>query len=86
MIDRIILFGIQNRPLMLVFGIMLIGLGINAALKLPINTVPDITTNQVQINTVTPALSPLEVGKFVTVPIEISLSSLTTKGGNPLPS
>lgn len=40
---------------------------------------PDTTTNQVQINTVTLALSPLEVERFVTVPLEIALSSLTRK-------
>lgn len=79
MIDRILHFSIQNRLLMMVFGIILIGLGINEALKLPIDAVPDITTNQVQINTVVPALSPLEVEKFVTLPLEIALSSLPRK-------
>ncbi|MCS7265781.1 MAG: CusA/CzcA family heavy metal efflux RND transporter [Armatimonadetes bacterium] len=79
MIDRILLFSIQNRFLVVVMAFLLVGLGINSALKLPIDAVPDITTNQVQINTVTPALSPLEVEKFVTIPIEIALSSLPRK-------
>lgn len=78
-IDRILHFSIQNRVLMVVLAIMLVGLGINSALKLPIDAVPDITTNQVQINTVVPALSPLEVERFVTVPLEIALSSLPRK-------
>ncbi len=79
MIDRILHFSIQNRLLMVVFSIILIGLGINGALNLPIDAVPDITTNQVQINTVMPALSPLEVERFVTVPLEIAASSLPRK-------
>ena len=59
MIDRILQLGIQNRLLMVVFGILLIGIGIRAAVKLPIDAVPDVTTNQVQINTLAPAFTPL---------------------------
>jgi cobalt-zinc-cadmium resistance protein CzcA len=43
---------------------------------LPIDVTPDITSKQVQINTVVPALSPVEVEKRVTFPIETALSGL----------
>jgi len=79
MIDRILLFSIQNRLLMVMLVFLLVGLGVYAALQLPIDAIPDITPNQVQINTVVPALSPLEVERFVTFPIEVALRSLPRK-------
>ncbi|MCS7224190.1 MAG: CusA/CzcA family heavy metal efflux RND transporter [Armatimonadetes bacterium] len=79
MVDRILSMSIQNRWLIVMVAIGLVALGLNAAARLPIDAVPDVTTNQVQINTVTPALSPLEVERFVTVPIELTLSSLPRK-------
>lgn len=44
--------------------------------NLPIDAVPDITNNQVQINTTAPALSPLEVEKQVTFPVETALAGI----------
>ncbi len=44
--------------------------------RLPIDAVPDITNNQVQINTTAPALSPAEVEKQVTFPIETALAGI----------
>src|SRR3546814_19468855 len=52
------------------------GLGIWQLTKLPIDAVPDITSNQVQINTVDPRLSPVEIEKLVTYPVEISLAGI----------
>ena len=43
---------------------------------LPIDVTPDITNKQVQINTVVPALTPVEVEKRVTYPIETALAGL----------
>jgi cobalt-zinc-cadmium resistance protein CzcA len=48
--------------------------GIDSLRRLPIDAVPDITNNQVQINAVAPSLSPFEVEKQVTFPIENALS------------
>jgi cobalt-zinc-cadmium resistance protein CzcA len=47
-----------------------------AAHRLPIDAVPDITTKQVQINTVNPGLSPVEMEKLVTYPIETALAGI----------
>ncbi len=49
-------------------------LGGFALTKLPIDAVPDITNKQVQINTVAPALSPAEIEKQITFPIETALA------------
>src|SRR3546814_7308590 len=51
-------------------------LGVWQLTKLPIDAVPDITNNQVQINTVDPRLSPVEIEKLVTYPVEISLAGI----------
>lgn len=50
--------------------------GIYAMLTLPIDAVPDITNNQVQIVTVSPTLAPQEVEQLITMPIEIAMSNI----------
>jgi len=45
-------------------------------MKLPIDAVPDITNNQVQINTTAPALSPIDIEKQVTYPLETALAGI----------
>lgn len=54
----------------------LIGWGVWSASKLPIDAVPDITNNQVQVITVIPTLASQEVEQFVTYPIEQSLANI----------
>src|SRR3972149_12245314 len=79
MIDRILQLSIQWRILMVVLGLLLVGAGLHSASKLPIDAVPDVTTNQVQINTLAPAFAPEEMEKYVTFPIEVAMSSLPRK-------
>lgn len=76
MIDRILRFSIEN-PLVIMGLVLLISLGGFFALKkLPIDAVPDITNNQVQINALRLGLSPLEMEKQITLPIENALSGI----------
>ena len=56
--------------------ILLIGVGIWSALRLPIDAQPDITNVQVQVNTAVPALAPEEIEKIVTTPIENELAGI----------
>jgi len=79
MIERILTFSIRWRVLVLVLGVLLVGGGLYSATRLPIDAVPDITSNQVQINTVAPAFAPLEMEQYVTFPIEVAMSSLPRK-------
>ncbi|HSE42901.1 MAG TPA: CusA/CzcA family heavy metal efflux RND transporter, partial [Acidobacteriota bacterium] len=79
MINRILQFSIQYRILVCVLGVLLIAAGLYSATKLPIDAVPDVTTNQVQINTLAPAFAPLEMEKYVTFPIEVAMSNLPQK-------
>ena len=79
MIERILEFSIRWRGLVVILGLVLVVFGLYSATRLPIDAVPDITSNQVQINTVAPAFAPLEMEQYVTFPIEVALSSLPRK-------
>lgn len=76
MINSIISFSIRNK---LVVGLFVLGLifwGGYSLSKLPIDALPDITSNQVQVITQSPALAASEVEKFITYPLEISLRTI----------
>ena len=76
MIDNLIAFSIRNKLVVGFFVIALMIWGGYALKHIPIDAVPDITNNQVQIITQTPNLAPQEVEQYVTFPIEIALSNL----------
>ena len=61
MISRILDFSVRQRWLVVLLSLLAAGFGVHALTKLPIDAVPDITNNQVQINTVAPALSPFDI-------------------------
>lgn len=76
MLTNIIRFSIKNK---LVIGLMvfaLIGMGIYDFSRLPIDAVPDITNNQVQVITISPSQAAPEVERLVTFPIEQSVASI----------
>jgi cobalt-zinc-cadmium resistance protein CzcA len=79
MIDRLVAFSICFRMLLIIGGLLLFVGGLYSATRLPIDAVPDITSNQVQINTVAPAFAPEEMERYVTFPIEVAMSSLPRK-------
>lgn len=76
MIERIVNFSIRWRVLVVLMAAALAGLGLYSAASLPIDAVPDITTNQVQINAVAPSFTPLEMEKYVTFPVEVAMAGL----------
>lgn len=76
MFDKIILFSIKNK---LAIGIMTLSLviwGIYSLTRLPIDAVPDITNNQVQIISQAPSLGAQEVEQFITAPIELAMANI----------
>ena len=77
MFDRAIGFSLSHRYLVLVMVLMLAAFGIFSLQKLPIDAVPDITNNQVQINTELAGLSPEDIEKQVTFPIESALAGIS---------
>ena len=76
MFERIIRFSIEQRWLVIVGVVAMMGIGIFSYQKLPIDAVPDITNVQVQINTSAPGYSPLEVEQRVTFPVETVMAGL----------
>jgi len=77
MFDRAIGFSLSHRYLVLVMVLMLAAFGVFSLQKLPIDAVPDITNNQVQINTELAGLSPEDIEKQVTFPIESALAGIS---------
>ena len=76
MISAIINFSIRNK---LFVGLMLAGLvawGIFSATSLPLDAIPDVTNNQVQVITQSPALAAQEVEQLLTVPLELQLRTI----------
>lgn len=73
MINRIIHFSVYNRGLVLFLTALLVVAGIYSFQHLPIDAVPDITNNQVQINTVVEGLAPEEIERSVTFPVESAM-------------
>ena len=76
MINKIIAFSIKQKPVIGMLVIILILAGVYYSIKLPIDAVPDITNNQIQIITSSPALSAAEVERFITYPVEIAMKNL----------
>jgi len=76
MLDKIIQFSIKNKIVIGIMTLMLIIWGVWSASRLPIDAVPDITNNQVQIITVCPTLAGQEVEQLVTFPIEQSIANV----------
>ena len=76
MLDRIIHFSIRNKLIVGIFTLGLIVWGLWSASQIPVDAVPDITNNQVQVITLTPTLAAQETEQLVTYPIEQSLANL----------
>ena len=76
MLDKIIHYSIKNK---LVIGLLTLGLivwGSYSLTQLPIDAVPDITNNQVQIITVAPSQSALDIERLVTFPVEQTMATI----------
>ena len=76
MIDRIITFSVRNKFIVGLFIIVLIGSGAYSLSRLPIDAIPDITNNQVQIISLAPSLAVQEVESFITAPIEVAVANI----------
>jgi cobalt-zinc-cadmium resistance protein CzcA len=74
--QRFVALALEYRFVVVLVTILVIVFGVFSLQRLPIDAVPDITPNQVLILTKAPSLSPLEVEKFLTFPVETSMSGL----------
>jgi cobalt-zinc-cadmium resistance protein CzcA len=76
MIDKLISFSIRNKLVIGFFTFALVFWGLYSFRQIPIDAVPDITTNQVQIITQSPTLATQEVEQYITFPIETSMANV----------
>lgn len=76
MIDRCLSWAFENRAVVLLLTLLMAGLGLRSLGQLPIDAVPDVTDVQVQINTNSPGLSPPEVERLITFPVEQAMAGL----------
>ncbi|MBS1652531.1 MAG: CusA/CzcA family heavy metal efflux RND transporter [Bacteroidetes bacterium] len=70
MLTKIIAWSVNNKLLVAVMTIALVIVGVFETKRLPIDAVPDITNNQVQIITVAPSMSATDIERIVTFPVE----------------
>lgn len=76
MLQHIISFSVSNK---LIIGLLTLGLilyGGYETSRLPIDAVPDITDNQVQVITISPSLGAPDVERLITYPIEQANSNI----------
>ncbi|MBX2994902.1 MAG: efflux RND transporter permease subunit [Bdellovibrionaceae bacterium] len=76
MINKIIHFSVYNRGVVLLLTLAMAIAGIVSFQNLPIDAVPDITNNQVQVNTVIDGLAPEEIERTITFPVESSMRGI----------
>ncbi|MBS1535231.1 MAG: CusA/CzcA family heavy metal efflux RND transporter [Bacteroidetes bacterium] len=76
MLNKIIEFSVRNKLIIGLMLITLIGYGSYQATQLPIDAVPDITNNQVQVITVAPSFGATDIERLVTFPIEQANSNI----------
>lgn len=70
MLTKIIEFSVKNKLIIALLVLGLIGIGSYQVTKLPIDAVPDITNNQVQVITIAPSFGATDIERLVTFPIE----------------
>jgi cobalt-zinc-cadmium resistance protein CzcA len=76
MLERVIDLSLRHRFVVLLLSAGIAIAGVLAFLRLPVDAFPDTTPVQVQVNTVAPALSPLEIERQLTAPIEQAIAGL----------
>lgn len=76
MFDNIIAYSIQNKFVIGLLTLALIVWGMFSLRQLPIDAVPDITNNQVQVITISPTLATQEIEQFITTPVELALQNI----------
>jgi cobalt-zinc-cadmium resistance protein CzcA len=77
----IVAWSLRNRAIVLIATLLFVAVGVRSATTLPVDAVPDITNVQVQVITAAPALSPVEVELYVSVPVERAMAGIPRTTG-----
>ena len=76
MFDRLIHFSIHNKLIVGVLTLALVAWGGYSLSRLPIDALPDITSNQVVVYTVAPSLAAQEIERLVSFPVEQAMATI----------
>lgn len=76
MLNAVIQFSVRHKLMIGLFIVALIAWGSFEVMRLPIDAVPDITNNQVQVLTIAPSQSALDIERLVTFPVEMTMSTI----------
>lgn len=76
MFEKIIRFSLENKLLIILGTLALALIGVFSATRIPLDAVPDITNNQVQIVSTAPTLAPQEVEQLITYPLEAAMTNI----------
>lgn len=76
MINKIILYSIKNKLIIILFVLGMMGVGIYSLMTIKLGSVPDITNNQVQVITLAPNLGTEDIEQFITYPVELAMANL----------
>jgi cobalt-zinc-cadmium resistance protein CzcA len=76
LIDRLLILAVRQRSVVLLLAAVTILLGTVAAIRVPIDAVPDVTNVQVQVITPAPGLGPEDMETYVTFPVEQAMAGL----------
>jgi cobalt-zinc-cadmium resistance protein CzcA len=76
MLEKIISFCLRQKAFVLFLVVLAVGWGVYAVLTIPVDAFPDVTNVQVEIVSTAPALSPLEIERLVTNPVELAMQGL----------
>jgi cobalt-zinc-cadmium resistance protein CzcA len=76
MLSALIDASLRNRFVVLLVAALLVTLGVQSALNLPLDAFPDTTPIQIQVNTIAPELGPEEVERLITFPVEYAMGGL----------
>ena len=76
MLSRLIDFCLNNQLLIIILVLLMSAAGVYCALTIPIDAVPDMTNVQVPVVTEAGSLSPVEVERYITYPVEMAMGGL----------
>jgi heavy metal efflux system protein len=76
MLTKLIAFSIHNKVIVGAMVVALIGWGFYSLNRLPLDAIPDVTSNQVNVVTTAPNLAPVEMEQYVTYPIEMAMANI----------
>ncbi|MBB1180623.1 hypothetical protein DSM05_15880, partial [Pseudomonas sp. FW305-3-2-15-E-TSA4] len=76
MLGKLVALSVRHQILVVLIAVVIAAWGGFEVTRLPIDAVPDITNRQVQVTTISPALSPEEIESQVTFPLETALAGI----------